>query len=93
MANLTPQQRAAELREQLNEHNYLYYVLDAPVIPDAEYDRLFRELQSLETNNPELITADSPTQRVGAEPLSEFGAVTIRCRCCLLVMHFLRKNC
>ncbi|MDA1107715.1 MAG: NAD-dependent DNA ligase LigA [Proteobacteria bacterium] len=67
--------RVEELRKQINHHNYRYYVLDAPVIPDAEYDRLLRELQTLEQQHPELITPDSPTQRVGAEPLKKFGAV------------------
>lgn len=64
-----------ELREQINYHNYLYYVLDSPEIPDAEYDRLLRELQTLEQQYPEFITADSPTQRVGAQPLAEFAKV------------------
>lgn len=68
-------QQIEELRTQLRHHNHLYYVLDEPSIPDAEYDRLFRELQALETAHPELITPDSPTQRVGATPLSEFGEV------------------
>jgi len=67
--------RAAELRELINHHNYLYYVLDAPEIPDAEYDRLLRELQELERKYPELVTPDSPTQRVGAEPVKAFGEV------------------
>lgn len=67
--------RASELREQINYHNYRYYVLDNPEIPDAEYDRLFRELQQLESKYPELVTPDSPTQRVGAEPLKEFEEV------------------
>lgn len=67
--------RAEELRKQINHHNYRYYVLDAPLIPDAEYDRLLRELQTLEEQHPELITPDSPTQRVGAAPLKKFGAV------------------
>lgn len=64
------------LREEINEHNYRYYVLDAPSIPDAEYDRLYRELQSLEENHPELITDDSPTQRVGSKPLEAFNQVS-----------------
>jgi len=67
--------RANDLRQQLNYHNYRYYVLDDPQIPDAEYDKLFRELQALEHQYPELITPDSPTQRVGAAPLKEFGEV------------------
>ncbi|OGT21635.1 MAG: DNA ligase (NAD(+)) LigA [Gammaproteobacteria bacterium RBG_16_57_12] len=68
-------QRIATLREQINYHNYRYYVLDDPQIPDAEFDRLFRELQALEQQHPELITADSPTQRVGGAPLGEFKPV------------------
>ena len=63
---------AAWLRAELERHNHAYYVLDAPTIPDAEYDKLFRELQGLEAEYPELLTADSPTQRVGAAPLKEF---------------------
>ncbi len=67
--------RIAELKQQINHHNYQYYVLDAPEVPDAEYDRLMRELQALEATHPQLITADSPTQRVGAEPIKAFGQV------------------
>ena len=66
------------LRSELNDHNYRYYVLDDPVISDAEYDRLLRELQSLEDTHPELITDDSPTQRVGALPLEGFGNIEHR---------------
>ncbi|WP_188151552.1 NAD-dependent DNA ligase LigA [Teredinibacter waterburyi] len=68
--------RCAELVQQLNHHSKLYYLLDQPEIPDAEYDRLFRELQTLERDYPTLKTASSPTQRVGAETLSEFSSVT-----------------
>lgn len=68
-------QRAAELRKVLQRHNHAYYVLDDPSIPDAEYDRLLRELQTLETENPGLKTLDSPTQRVGAAPLAAFEQV------------------
>ncbi len=67
--------RINELREQIRHHNYRYYVLDDPQIPDAEYDRLLRELQQLETEHPDLVTEDSPTQRVGAKPLKAFGEV------------------
>ncbi|MCW8944933.1 MAG: NAD-dependent DNA ligase LigA [Sedimenticola sp.] len=67
--------RAAELREQINLHNYRYYVLDDPQVPDSEYDRLMRELQTLESKYPTLITPESPTQRVGAQPLEGFGEV------------------
>ncbi|QTR51828.1 NAD-dependent DNA ligase LigA [Candidatus Thiothrix anitrata] len=69
------QTQLEKLRQQLRYHNHLYYVLDDPQIPDVEYDRLFRELQSLEAAHPELITPDSPTQRVGAAPLTEFGEI------------------
>lgn len=69
------QTQLEKLRQQLRYHNHLYYVLDDPQIPDVEYDRLFRELQALETAHPELITPDSPTQRVGAAPLTEFGEI------------------
>ncbi len=65
----------ASLRSQLREHNYRYYVLDEPSIPDATYDRLMRELQALEEAHPELVTEDSPSRRVGAEPLTEFRQV------------------
>lgn len=67
--------RAAELRAQIARHDRLYYELDAPEIPDAEYDRLFRELQALEAEYPALRTADSPTQRVGGKPLDSFAPV------------------
>jgi DNA ligase (NAD+) len=67
--------RAAALREEIGRHDHAYYVLDAPTIPDAEYDRLFRELQDLEAQYPELLTPDSPTRRVGGQPLPEFAPV------------------
>jgi DNA ligase (NAD+) len=70
--------RVTELREQLREHDYRYYVLDSPAISDAEYDRLFRELQQLEAANPELLTPDSPTQRVGGAASSLFEPVRHR---------------
>ena len=63
----------ARLRRELNEHGYRYYVLDAPTIPDYEYDRMLRRLEDLEREHPEEITADSPTQRVGGEPVSDFA--------------------
>jgi DNA ligase (NAD+) len=63
------------LRQQLRDHNYRYYVLDEPSIPDASYDRLLRRLQELEQANPQFLTEDSPTQRVGAQPMSEFKQV------------------
>lgn len=71
-------ERAATLRHMLEHHNYLYYVLDSPEISDGEYDQLFRELVSLEENYPELRTKDSPTQRVGAPPLTSFQPMVHR---------------
>ncbi len=70
--------RVRQLREEIERHNYQYYALDEPLISDAEYDRLFRELQELEARHPELVTPDSPTQRVGVAPLSQFAEVTHR---------------
>jgi DNA ligase (NAD+) len=70
--------RAAELRRQLREHDHRYHVLDAPAIPDAEYDRLFDELRRLEEAHPQLVTPDSPTQRVGGAPRAEFAPVRHR---------------
>ncbi|GAB4393088.1 MAG: NAD-dependent DNA ligase LigA [Gammaproteobacteria bacterium] len=64
-----------QLRQRIEQHNYAYYVLNNPTIPDAEYDRLFRELQRLEQQHPELITPDSPTMRVGSVPLTAFKPV------------------
>jgi len=75
MTSVQVQQEIEALRAELNQHNYRYYVLDDPSVPDAEYDRLLRQLQHFEANNPQLITVDSPTQRVGAQPLSAFGEV------------------
>jgi len=72
---MTPEQKIQKLREQINFHNHRYYVLDDPEVPDAEYDRLLRELEQLESEHPELITEDSPTQRVGASPLQSFDQV------------------
>ncbi len=69
------QEHIQQLRDEIDRHNHLYYVLDDPQIPDSEYDRLLRELQGLEAEHPELITPDSPTQRVGAEPLKGFAEV------------------
>jgi DNA ligase (NAD+) len=66
------------LQRILNDHNYRYYILDAPSVPDSEYDRLFQELVTLERENPEFKSLDSPTQRVGAAPLKNFGQVSHR---------------
>lgn len=73
--NGTAEKRVRELREQLDRHNYRYYVLDDPEVSDAEYDRLMRELQALESQYPQLVTSDSPTQRVGAAAVGELAAV------------------
>lgn len=70
-----PSSRIAELRRQLDDANYRYYVLDDPTIPDAEYDRLLRELGELEDSRPDLLTPDSPTQRIGAAPSGAFAEV------------------
>ena len=72
------QKKIQSLRDQLNDHNYRYYVLDDPHISDSEYDQLFRQLQKLEEDHPKLVAPDSPTQRVGAEPLAAFGSITHR---------------
>ncbi len=69
-------QRAEELRRMLHDANYEYYVLDAPTLSDEEYDRLFRELKALESAHPEIVTPDSPTLRVGAEPATQFEKVS-----------------
>ena len=69
------QQQIDKLRQDLRRYEYEYHVLDNPTIPDAEYDRLFHQLKALEATHPELITADSPTQRVGAKPLSGFAQI------------------
>ena len=75
MVNQDATLRAARLREEIRGHEYRYYVEDSPVIPDAEFDKLFRELQELEAKHPELITLDSPTLRVGGKPLDAFKPV------------------
>jgi DNA ligase (NAD+) len=67
-----------QLRAEIDEHNYAYFVLDAPTIPDAEYDRLMRRLRELEASHPDLVTPDSPTQRVGASPIGYFREVQHR---------------
>ena len=72
---MSAKEKIAQLREQIDKHNHRYYVMDDPTISDAEYDILFRELQSLEAQNPELQTSDSPTLRVGAAPLKAFAEV------------------
>ena len=74
-AHDTPAERAQALRQQLQHHAHLYYTLDEPQIPDAEYDRLFAQLQALEAQHPELLTPDSPTQRVGGQVLDAFDSV------------------
>src|SRR5947207_3703756 len=72
--------RVEELHEQVNHHSYRYHVLDDPEVSDYDYDRLVRELQDLEAEFPELITPDSPTQRVGGAPADLFAPVTHRAR-------------
>ena len=75
MTDSALQAEVLQLREQLREWNYRYYVLDDPSVPDAEYDRSLRRLQEIEEQHPELVTSDSPTQRVGALPLAQFQQV------------------
>ncbi len=70
------QKKILKLREEINQHNYSYYVLSTPTVPDSEYDRLYRELEALESQHPDLITLDSPTQRVGGEAQTEFEQVS-----------------
>lgn len=77
-APATIRKKAESLRNQIREHNYRYHVLDDPEVPDSEYDRLVRALQDIENEHPDLITPDSPTQRVGAEPVTAFGTVEHR---------------
>jgi len=74
----TTNRQLQSLRDQINQHNIRYYVHDDPVVSDVEYDQLMRELQRLEETWPELVTPDSPTQRVGAQPASEFSQITHR---------------
>src|SRR5258705_5447427 len=71
-------ERAEHLRTELNHHNYLYHVLDQPEISDAAYDVLYQELKKLEEEYPELVTPESPTQRVGADAVTTFDSVTHR---------------
>ncbi|MEM7714693.1 MAG: NAD-dependent DNA ligase LigA, partial [Cyanobacteria bacterium P01_A01_bin.68] len=77
MQSIQPEtkQRVEELRKVLSQASYAYYVLDAPTMEDVVYDKLYRELQDLETQYPELITPDSPTQRVGEKPATGFTSV------------------
>src|SRR5438270_1694323 len=70
------QQEIEKLRDEIRRHEHLYYVLDAPELPDAEFDRLMQELKRLEAAHPELVTPDSPTQRVGGKPREGFVKVT-----------------
>jgi DNA ligase (NAD+) len=78
MTQTEAHKRAAELRRLIEQHNYGYYVLDDPEVPDAEYDRLMRKLESIESGFPELVTADSPTQRVSGTPMDGFETVMHR---------------
>ena len=82
-----------KLRKKINENNYRYYVLDDPQISDAQYDMDFRQLQALEKAYPEFITADSPTQRVGAMPLKEFAEVQHEVPMLSLEMLLRKRNC
>ena len=94
MSKATPDiiQRVEELRSVIDDHNYRYYVLDDPRIPDAEYDRLFRELQTLETDYPELASENSPTRRLAVlrRPVSRRWFTG--CRCCRWTMPSVKTN-
>ena len=79
-ASAATRKKLESLREQIRHHNHRYHVLDDPEVPDAEYDRLMRHLQELEKKHPDLITFDSPTQRVGDAPVSDHHYETIK-RC------------
>ena len=74
----SPEEKAQQLRRDLERYSHAYYVLDNPIVPDSEYDRLYRELQALEAAHPELVTPESPTQRVGGAPLAQFEKVQHR---------------
>ena len=89
---MDPKKRIDELVELLKEANYRYYVLDNPEMPDFEYDRLLRELEDLDKANPDLLRADSPTQRVGGEVLSAFRRWSTRCRSRACRMCSLRRS-
>ena len=78
MAKRKVADRIEQLRELIREHDYNYHVLDRPTIQDFDYDKLFTELVQLEGENPEFVTADSPTQRVGGAPLGEFEKIAHR---------------
>lgn len=78
MPNNQARERIEDLRRQIDHHNYRYYVLDSPEISDSAYDRLMRELSDLESKRPDLVTPDSPTQRVGAQPVSSFSPMAHR---------------
>jgi DNA ligase (NAD+) len=78
MPSISPdklQSRVNQLRQDIAQHNYQYYVLDNPIVPDADYDQLMAELKNIEADHPELITPDSPTQRVGGAPREGFSQV------------------
>ena len=72
---LDAKERHAQLVQLINEHNYHYYVLDDPILPDDDYDQLFRQLVDIESTIPELLTDDSPSRRVGAAPLARFESI------------------
>ena len=86
-------ERARQLRELLDHHNYRYHALDDPEVPDAEYDRLMVELRTLESQFPQLQSADSPTMRVGAAPVAAFGTVKHALRCCPSTTHSAPMKC
>ena len=78
---MTIEKQISQLREKINNCNYHYYILDNPIATDAEYDSMFSQLRELEEKHPQFITSDSPTQRVGVEPSTEFQKLLIKFLC------------
>jgi DNA ligase (NAD+) len=85
------EQEIEQLREELRHHEYLYYVMDSPVLTDAQYDELMNRLKELETERPDLITEDSPTQRVGGKPAEGLARWRTLGRCCRSTMPITTK--
>lgn len=89
---MTNIQTQLDNRKTLRQYEYEYHVLDNPSVPDSEYDRLFHQLKALELEHPEFLTSDSPTQRVGAKPLSGFSQIRLKFLCSLWIMLFPMQN-
>ena len=91
-ASASLRRRVERLRAEIERHNHLYHVLDSPEVPDAAYDRLMAELRTLEQQHPELVVAESPTQRVGGAPVAEFAEVRHRLPMLSLDNAFARED-